>query len=259
MFERIHLIASLIIFFIDISLCNPVAKSGDGKQGKIIGGTYSLIEQFPYQVSIMLYGQDLCGGSIIDTIWILTAAHCMEDQVPKKLKVRAGSSYSSKGGMVHKVSQFYTHPSYDPYTIDYDYAILKLSTPLIYTTKIKPIILAQARDILTPGTLLTVSGWGTTETVDVEDTLKSVQVPFISWADCLDLYGNQITPRMFCAGDVWHGGKDCCQGDSGGPLVANGIQYGVASWGDGCGDVGSPGVYSSVPSQRLWIKSITGV
>ncbi|XP_026475973.1 trypsin-2-like [Ctenocephalides felis] len=136
---------------------------------------------------------------------------------------------------------------------------MKLSTPLKYTSKIQPITLAQARDQLSTGTYLTVAGWGTTESMEVEDMLKSVKVPYLSLNECYQLYGNQITPRMFCAGLVWQGGKDACQGDSGGPIVYKGIQYGVVSWGAGCGDAGSPGVYSSVPSQRLWIKSITGV
>lgn len=59
-----------------------------------------------------------------------------------------------------------------------------------------------------------------------------------------------------CAGKT---GKDTCQGDSGGPLsIAENdgywYQYGVVSYGYGCGFRGYPGVYTRVTSFVPWIK-----
>ena len=58
------------------------------------------------------------------------------------------------------------------------------------------------------------------------------------------------------------GGKDSCQGDSGGPLVvADPAQNnrmtlaGVVSWGFGCGDADSLGIYSEVSHNINWAKS----
>lgn len=61
--------------------------------------------------------------------------------------------------------------------------------------------------------------------------------------------------------------QDACQGDSGGPLIfntqdASGVLdgpksadrlLGLVSWGDGCGQTGSPGVYTNLPLMKEWV------
>lgn len=46
--------------------------------GKIVGGTYTTIEQYPYQLSLELNGRHICGASIISEKKALTAAHCTD-------------------------------------------------------------------------------------------------------------------------------------------------------------------------------------
>lgn len=71
------------------------------------------------------------------------------------------------------------------------------------------------------------------------------------------MYSGELDNSMICAGvldndgnGLIDGGKDSCQGDSGGPLICahNGVPFlsGVVSWGYGCADEGSPGVYGDV-------------
>ena len=48
-----------------------------GRDSRIIGGSDAAEGQFPYQVSLKLYGRHICGGSVIAANWVITAAHCV--------------------------------------------------------------------------------------------------------------------------------------------------------------------------------------
>lgn len=91
--------------------------------------------------------------------------------------------------------------------------------------------------------------------------LMKVSLPIVDRETCQGRYmrSHVITDRMICAGDLLRGGKDSCQGDSGGPLTADGVLYGIVSWGYGCAQPDYPGVYTNVADLRWWIKWISGV
>ncbi|XP_009879168.1 PREDICTED: serine protease 44-like [Charadrius vociferus] len=66
---------------------SPARAQGKGNQGdelpeedesRIIGGRPCSITQRPFQVALIKRGQILCGGSLIDAQWVLTAAHCRQ-------------------------------------------------------------------------------------------------------------------------------------------------------------------------------------
>lgn len=67
----ILIIASLLLQF------HEAYTAGDAR---IVGGKEASLGDFPYQVAIYLFEADnksfICGGSIIDNNWILTAGHC---------------------------------------------------------------------------------------------------------------------------------------------------------------------------------------
>ena len=87
-------------------------------------------------------------------------------------------------------------------------------------------------------------------------------MPIISNEKC-KIEMDNIFPSSMCAG-VPEGGKDTCQGDSGGPVAwreseaKRSYLLGVVSWGSGCGDANSPGVYARVTYYLPWIEENTG-
>ena len=66
---------------------------------RIVGG-----DDAPYMIPWQVFvknGMKMCGGTIIDTFTILSAAHCfIKGQSTSKITIRAGSLYKKHGGQV---------------------------------------------------------------------------------------------------------------------------------------------------------------
>ena len=106
--------------------------------------------------------------------------------------------------------------------------------------------------------------WGEQQGGKLPEALRFARVPLISHDVCEPLVAQfssaPLTETMLCAGRL-EGGPDACSGDSGGPLfvwpeeLARPILIGVVSWGYGCGQPNSPGVYARVSVFSEWISS----
>ena len=71
------------------------------KPAEIVGGQQAP-SPIPWQVSVQIGGQHHCGGTILDTYTILSAAHCFDDygDSVEGFYIRAGSRKWSSGGQV---------------------------------------------------------------------------------------------------------------------------------------------------------------
>ncbi|KAH8391093.1 hypothetical protein KR215_006555 [Drosophila sulfurigaster] len=218
---------------------------------RIYGGKNTPIEKIPWQVSLQNNGSHVCGGVIYSKNIIITAAHCIDKGNPRIFDVRVGSSTSNNGGSEIKVDKITVHDSYTSRsTVEYDIALLLLSSPLEMGPAVKAIPLAES--VPNDGAAVLVSGWGRTETEKVAKYLKSVYVNIVNREECATAYGDKQIPRAtICAASP---GKDSCSCDSGGPLVYEGKLLGIVSYGRGCADPGHPGVYTNIVELRKWIK-----
>jgi secreted trypsin-like serine protease len=93
----------------------------------------------------------------------------------------------------------------------------------------------------------------------ISQTLKYVAVKAVTNLKCKETYPDTITEDMLCAIGNPKGGEDSCQGDSGGPLVSvvggKSTVVGVVSFGQGCAEANTPGVYARVTKFKAWIEA----
>ncbi|XP_042279815.1 trypsin-1-like [Thunnus maccoyii] len=217
---------------------------------KIVGGYECQAHSQPHQVSLNS-GYHFCGGSLVNENWVVSAAHCYKSRI----QVRLGEHHirvSEGTEQFISSSRVIRNPNYNPYTIDNDIMLIKLSEPATLNEFVQPVALPTS--CAPAGTMCLVSGWGNTmSSVDDGDKLQCLDLPILSQTDCDNAYPGMITDAMFCAGFL-EGGKDSCQGDSGGPVVCNGELQGVVSWGYGCAERDHPGVYCRVCLFNQWLE-----
>ncbi|XP_042883169.1 chymotrypsin A-like [Penaeus japonicus] len=231
---------------------------------RIVGGVQTEVNEYPWMVSLV-DGASMshhCGGAVLSREWVVTAAHCTET-MDLTDKVLIGdhdlSSAVETDSQLYGISQIVDHPNYNTRTLDNDIALVRLSTPIEFAgDDSKGRVCLPTAGQMYDNVLATVIGWGAlAQGAAGSPLLQEVELPTMTNEVCNGYMDGQITSNMICAG-VPEGGKDSCQGDSGGPMVVEEAGKmnlaGVVSWGFGCAQPASPGVYARVTRYLSWIS-----
>ena len=263
----IKCVGLIALFFIIVTTSSASENIGaDAADVRIVGGFQATKGEHPWAVYLSTNSSgrgSYCGGSLIASDWVITAAHCIGTDV---IYIVAGvftkSLATSANAFV--VQDKYIHPDYDRTSSD-DIALLKLANP-VPTSLVD--IYAELPSIsldstfVGPGDPLKVIGWGTTTAGgggSQSNNLLEVTLEVTTEAACQRAFSGVNFDTQICAGspDI---GKDSCQGDSGGPILFtdDGQDYvaGIVSFGRGCGAEGFPSVYTRTAAFLDWVASV---
>ena len=150
---------------------------------QIVGGVPSPLGAFPHQVSFSQGESHFCGGSIVSSTFVVTAAHCCGGD-PAELFIRAGLNNvinPESDFQRVQVAQVIIHPNYDDSTIYNDICLLRLSGQLILSSKTRTAAIKLPQEGYTATGNAVVSGWGTTSYGGtLSDILMNVTVPIVT-------------------------------------------------------------------------------
>nr|XP_029133224.1 serine protease 56 [Labrus bergylta] len=234
-------------------------------RSRIVGGSPAPLGSWPWLVNLQLDGGLMCGGVLVDSSWVVTAAHCFAGSRSESYWTAVVGEFditkTDPDEQILKVNRIIPHPKFNSKTFNNDIALVELTSPVVLSDHVTPVCLPSGMDPPT-GSPCLVAGWGSLyEDGPSADVVMEAKVPLLPQSTCKSALGKElVTNTMLCAGYL-SGGIDSCQGDSGGPLIyqdriSGRFQlYGITSWGDGCGEKGKPGVYTRVSAFSDWIQA----
>ncbi|XP_046335169.2 uncharacterized protein LOC124117379 isoform X2 [Haliotis rufescens] len=246
-----------------------------GRGGRIASGKEVLEGESPWHVIIRdkRHTAAFCGGSLINTQWFLTAAHCVEQfeksyRTPfskEDVDIYVGTvRCDGKQGIQRRLKHYILHPEFKGHNFDNDVALFQLDQPVEFSDLVMPICLERellVNELLRGGRVGMITGCGSLYEYGMSPTfLREVSIPYVNRPVCersAKSVNTSFTSGMICAGYSRRMRGDACHGDSGGPYVmeygGRWIQVGIVSWGVGCDQENQYGYYTHVSRYYDWI------
>lgn len=173
------------------------------RSGRIIGGQESKPHGFPYQVALLLFikgSKDvaLCGGSLITTNRVVTAAHCIDSIVG--LEAIFGAHYLSRTEKSQvkqqvPVGELIAHAKYNKRDLSNDIAMVNLPTPVTLSNVIQLVHLPEGEMLKSDlaGEMATTIGWGRFSSAQLSSkVLRYAEVSIITNSLCKKRFPTRV-------------------------------------------------------------------
>ncbi|KAM4731292.1 granzyme B-like [Anableps anableps] len=223
----------------------------------IVGGKVSKPHSRPYMASLQYQGGHTCGGILVRKDFVLTAAHCQQDDMTVVLGVH-NLSKMEKGQQTIKVAKFCPHTSYTG-KFDFDIMLLRLQNNATKTKYVKPFYLPKKVKKISDKLSCLVAGWGATGPSEPNsNVLREGTENTQSIKDCEKVWKEHFNSKhMICTTfNKKKGG--ICQGDSGGPLICKNKLQGITAFtaDKECDNPAYPHVFTKVDVFLPWINKM---
>lgn len=242
---------------------------------RVLGGNKADANEWPWMVSIRQYGFHFCGGALIASEWILTAAHCVEEIGKIGMEVVLGNRSPNryiKGELRLNINRIIIHEDYYNGSLENDIALLRLATSVTFSNHIRPLCLSKMP--IDNAKECVMAGWGDTGSASRPSVLQVGKASIMPTNECLDRFVDAYGPKLLalnlsqfiCTVKQNIDDTGSCKGDSGGPLMCRNEQgnwdgVGVTSWGakNACSSlIGAmlPSGFLRVSKHFSWIERI---
>ncbi|XP_070851914.1 spaetzle-processing enzyme-like [Drosophila suzukii] len=237
---------------------------------RIFGGVEAQPNEFPWMALLLdIEGKGVCGGSLINNRYVVTAAHCVsrvkiynvrlgEHDMSSDPDIILNKNEAPRWAAPHleiEVENIVVHRDFQHTPMQNDIALIRLILPVRYTNEIRPICVLGSHISLINSTFhpkFEIAGWGTTESNNNSNVLLTATIK----KDKCPKRHKYLKETQICAGNNV---TDTCFGDSGGPLMGTMIRYrqeivylaGITSHGDN--KCGQTGVYTKMESFIYWV------
>uniref|UniRef100_A0A8D2PYH5 pancreatic elastase II n=1 Tax=Varanus komodoensis TaxID=61221 RepID=A0A8D2PYH5_VARKO len=253
----------------------PYASCGDPIYppivSRVVGGEDARQNSWPWQASLQYLSsgkwRHTCGGTLIATNWVMTAAHCIGSRTYRVYLGKHNLAKDESGSVAISPEKIIVHPNWNPNRVanGNDIALIKLSQHVPPSNMIGPACLPKPNSLLPNGAACYVTGWGRLITNGpLPDILQQGLLLVVDHATCTQpsWWGSTVKTTMVCAGG--DGNISSCNGDSGGPLNCQSSSgkwevHGVVSFGSslGCNYPRKPSVFTRVSAFNSWISQVS--
>ncbi|XP_049784975.1 trypsin-3-like isoform X2 [Schistocerca cancellata] len=254
---------------------------------RLSGGVPLSPSEMPWLALVYAGEDNVTTGSLINNRYVLTAAAPVQGYTAQDVKVSLGAENVCTGDVSTvnaSVSEVLVHPQYDPDSMASDLALLRLTTPVVFSSRISPVCLPPTDRATYLGQVSTAASWSAEEATSANATAvngtagnataaaaagsacraRKLPLPVLQQRDCFlsNVSARLVTEDKGCAGTPGTAAL-LCPGDAGGPLLFRTLQgvyqqIGVLASANECGEnIYGPSLYTRVAPYLRWIFANT--